>query len=128
MRKGCKSFDAAGVWAAKLSGVKCLEQMEAKVGDNPPGRLRHETAEAKAERLIAEERMRLQCSQDDLVTRHKRDPSKLAIAARLRQETTLSIKQIAERLPLGKPKGAKANLHKWLNQAPTGSPQIQLGI
>ena len=44
------------------------------------------------------------------------------IAARLRQETTLSIKQIAERLHLGKPKGAKTNLHKRLNHpAPTNS-------
>ena len=34
-----------------------------------------------------------------------------ALAARLRRETTLSIKQIAERLTLGKPKGAKSNLH-----------------
>src|SRR5436305_786732 len=76
---------------------------------------RRETAEAKAERLITEELTRLQWTGQDLVAHSKSDPRKLAIAARLRQETTLSIKEIAERLHLGKPKGAKANLHKRLS-------------
>src|SRR5207248_9416086 len=83
---------------------------------------RRETAEAKAERLITEELTRLQWTGQDLVAHSKSDPRKLAIAARLRQETTLSIKEIAERLHLGKPKGAKANPHKRLNHpAPTNS-------
>jgi hypothetical protein len=41
-----------------------------------------------------------------LAARQKSDPTKLALAARLRQETMLSVKQIAERVELGKPKGA----------------------
>ena len=107
---------------------ECLEQMEGKVGENHPGAIRRETAEAKAERLMAEELTRLQWSQQDLAARSKSDPRKLAIAARLRQETTLSIKQIAERLHLGKPKGAKANLHKSLNPAPRWTSEFQLGF
>ena len=107
---------------------ECLEQMEGKVGENHPGEIRRETAEAKAERLISKELARLQWNQQDLAARSKSDPRKLAIAARLRQETTLSIKQIAERLHLGKPKGAKTNLHKRLNHpAPTNS-ELQLGL
>ena len=76
----------------------------------------------------AEELTRLQWSQQDLAARSKSDPRKLAIAARLRQETTLSIKQIAERLHLGKPKGAKTNLHKSLNRAPRLTSELELGL
>jgi hypothetical protein len=45
---------------------------------------------------------------------------------RLRRETTLSVKRIAERLQLGKPKGARTNLHKFMNSSETGGPQTQL--
>jgi hypothetical protein len=40
------------------------------------------------------------------------DPGKLAIAARLRSETTLPIKWIAERAHIGTAKGAKTVLHQ----------------
>ena len=52
----------------------------------------------------------------------------MAVAARLRQETTLSIKQIAQSLGLGRPKGARSNLHKFMNRPePEGPPnQLQL--
>jgi hypothetical protein len=53
--------------------------------------------------------------------------AKLALAARLRRETILSVKRIAERLRLGKPKGARTNLHKFMNPR-TDIPQIQLEI
>ena len=65
---------------------------------------------------------------EDLVARPKSDPAKLALAARLRQETTLSVKQIAERLGLGKPKGARTNLHKFMNRRDRGSPPTQSGL
>jgi putative transposase len=107
---------------------ECLQRMEGKVGDNHPGQTRLETAEAKAERIIAEELARRQWTQGDLVAQQRSHPVKLALAARLRRETTLSVKQIAERLHLGKPKGARANLHKFMNQAPAATPQIQLDI
>ncbi len=60
--------------------------------------------------------------------RAKSDPLKLALAARLRRETTLSIKQIADRLSLGKPKGAKSNLHKWMSRQPDAGSQPKLDI
>lgn len=108
--------------------LECLKQMEDQVGENHPGQTRLETAEAKANRLVAEELVRLQWTENDLVLRHKSHPSKLALAARLRQETTLSVKQIAQRLHLGQPKGARTNLHKFLHSSPGHSPQIQLEI
>lgn len=107
---------------------QCLEQMDGQVGENHPGQTRLETAEAKADRIVAEELARLQWSPADLEALPKSHPSKMALAARLRQETTLSVKQIAERLHLGRPKGARANLHKFLNGSavPASQPQLQI--
>ena len=47
-----------------------------------------------------------------------RAPLKRALAAKLRREASLSFKQISERLGLGEPKGARSNLHKWMNRHP----------
>jgi len=102
--------------------------MEGRANDNHPGRTRFETAEAKADRIVAEELARLHWTADALVAGRKSHPAKLALAARLRRETTLSVKQIAERLHLGKPKGARSNLHKFMNPALTAGPQIELDI
>ena len=67
-------------------------------------------------------------TQDDLVIPQKSYAEKLALAARLRPETTLSAKQIAERLHLGKPKVARTNLHKFMIRSQAASPLIQLDI
>ena len=64
----------------------------------------------------------------DLAPRRKSDPSKLAIAARLRAETTVTLKQIAQRLNLGKPKGAKSNLQKWSNGERNDDTQVLFGL
>jgi REP element-mobilizing transposase RayT len=107
---------------------ECLERMEGKVGENHPGQTRFETAQAKAERIIAEELGGLNWTEQDLAARPKSDSLKLALAARLRQQTTLSVKQVAERLHLGKPKGARTNLHKFMNRSPADDRQAQLGV
>ena len=46
-----------GAWCVGSEAFRreCLEQMEGQVGENHPGQTRLETAEAKAERIIAEE-------------------------------------------------------------------------
>ena len=91
-----------------------LESMEEELGDTHAGELRRESAEAKAERIMAEELKRLGWTEAELATRRKSDPMKLAMAARLRKETTLTLKAIAARVHLGTSKGANANLHKWM--------------
>jgi REP element-mobilizing transposase RayT len=106
---------------------ECLQRMEGKVGENHPGQTRQETAEAKAERIVAEELARLRWTPHDLATQQKSHPLKLALAARLRRETTLSVKQIAQRLHLGKPKGARSNLHKFMNNPRSNRAQIRSG-
>jgi len=52
-------------------------------------------------------------SEADLVRRRKCYPRKVALAARLRQETTLTVKAIATRLSLGTPRNASARLQEW---------------
>ncbi len=76
------------------------------------GALRRETAEVKAERIVAEELRRLGWTEADLARRHKSDPAKLALAARLRRETTLTVKAIAARLHLGTWKTARTRLQQ----------------
>ncbi len=108
---------------------RMLEKMEGKLGDHHSGELRRETAEAKAVRLVGEELARLGWKEADLASRRKSDPAKLAIAARLRTETTLSIKEIAARVHLGTSRSANARLHQWMAQATPHDPtQPQLGV
>ena len=72
--------------------------------------LRLESAEATAERIISEELGRRGGKESDLLRHGKSDPAKIAIAARPRQETTLSVKTIAARMHLGTSKSANARL------------------
>jgi hypothetical protein len=54
----------------------------------------------------------------DLKERRRNDPDKLEIAARLRRETTLTIRHIAARVQLGTSKGADRNLHEQMRRNP----------
>ena len=63
-----------------------------------------------ANRIIAEDLARRGWPEFELVTRRRSDPGKLAIAARLRSETTRPIKWIAARVRIGTAKGAKSVL------------------
>jgi len=84
--------------------------------------LKRESAQAKAERIIAEELKGRNWSERDLKVRIKSDPEKLALAARLRQETTLTLPVIAARLHMGSWKSFRAKLHRWRK---LGNPQIK---
>ena len=78
------------------------------------GELKRESAEAKGERILAEELRRLVWKEARLEQGLKSDPVKLAIAARLRRETALPLKWIAGRLHLGSWKSLNAKLHQWV--------------
>ena len=88
-----------------------LELMESKLGESHSGELHRETAEQKANRIIAKELARLGWPKSELATHRRSEPGKLAIAARLRSETALPIKWIAARVQIGTAKGAKSVLH-----------------
>jgi hypothetical protein len=110
---------------------RMLELMEGKLGESHSGELHRETAEQKANRIISEELARLGWKESDLAVRMKADPAKLALAARLRNETTLPIKWIAARVQVGTPKGARSVLHHWAHahdrpaSAPKSCAQLQ---
>ncbi|MCL5096517.1 MAG: transposase [Candidatus Omnitrophica bacterium] len=78
-----------------------LAQMGERLGAEHYGEERTETAEAQAERIIAEELRRRRWSETELKTRRKGDAAKVALAARLRAETTMTAGWIAERLAMG---------------------------
>jgi hypothetical protein len=78
-----------------------LMAMVGRVGPNHYGAERQETGLQKAERIVSEELGRLDWREDDLHGRAKGHPVKVMIARRLRQETTMSLKWIAERLRMG---------------------------
>ena len=81
--------------------AKLLEGIEPHLGEHHSGQLRHESAEAKAERIIGEELRRSKWKEKELKEQAKSHAVKLALAARLRRETTLSIREIAQRLHMG---------------------------
>jgi REP element-mobilizing transposase RayT len=95
-----------------------LQRMDGRLGENHSGEQRQESADARAGRILAEELKRLGWKATELARRRKSDPDKLAIAARLRRETTLTIKSIAVRVQLGTSKGANSNLHSWMKAHP----------
>jgi putative transposase len=100
-------------WCLGSEGFKAklLERMEGKLGEHHSGRLRHESAAAKGERIIAAELKRLKWSEADLSSRLKTDPEKLAMAMRLRRETTLTIRELAARLRMGSWKSLNNKLY-----------------
>ena len=99
------------------------------MGQHHFGELRLQTAQAKAERIISEELVRLGWQPAGLASRRRHDPAKLEIAARLPRETTLSVKQIATRLHLGTPKSASVRRLTATRQKASADPaQRTLGI
>ena len=54
----------------------------------------------------------------ELSKRPKNDPDKLALAARVRRETTMPIRWIAQRVQISTEKGARTTLRKWMQKEP----------
>src|SRR5207249_7686282 len=78
-----------------------LEAMDSRMGGEHYGPERQESAQAKAERIVAEELRRAGWTAKTLEHQPKGDPTKVKIAQRLRQETTMTLAWIAERLRMG---------------------------
>jgi hypothetical protein len=66
----------------------------------------------RAEAIIAKELRRLGWKEGELSKRAKSDPGKVGLAAKLRQETTLTIGQIAQRLHMGTRNTLSTNLQE----------------
>lgn len=108
--------------------ARMIEQMETKLGENHSGKLIYQSAEAKAERIIAEELQRVGWTQADLAVRLKGDPAKMAVASRLRNETILPVTWIAKRLHLGTAKSARPRLRNWQRKGQNTPPQRDVAI
>ena len=80
-----------------------LEQMTTMAQSRFAGPEWRETNEKKAERLLSEELNERGWQAQQLCGLPKADPEKLKIALRLRTETSVSLKWIAERLSMGAP-------------------------
>ena len=89
--------------------------------------LRVENSVLRVQRIITEELDRLGWTAEPLSARRKNDPAKLAIAARHRNKTTLTIKEITHRLHLGTANSAKTALHRHLRTPARSTPINSLG-
>ena len=76
------------------------------------GRSARRRVEAHAEGMVAEELKRRRWDEGELGRRAKGDPQKVAIAVRLRAETAVTVKWIAERLDMGAPGYANHLLYR----------------
>jgi len=80
-----------------VSRVKeLLAQRKEQVREHTYGEERAETEVERAQGIV-----RLGWTEGDLGKRRKGDPGKLKLALRLRAETAMTLKGIAERLPMG---------------------------
>ena len=78
-----------------------LAQVSAKAGASHYGEAVQESAEAKAERVVQGELTKRKWDERTLEARRKGDAGKVAIAQRLRRETTVTLGWIADRLRMG---------------------------
>ena len=108
--EGLKALRRGWCLGSKEFKQEQLDEMKGKVGEHHFGELRLQTAEAKGELIMAEELKRLGWQETEFAMRRKHDPGKVQIALRLRKETTLSVKQIAERIDFGTSKSASFRL------------------
>jgi hypothetical protein len=74
-----------------------ISRAQERVGPSHESDRRHETQENKAERIVKEELKQIGWSRVDLASRAKGAPEKVAIAARLRKETTMTLQWIGLR-------------------------------
>jgi len=90
-----------------------LERMSTRLGAEHYGPERLETQVQKAERIVLEELRRRQWGEEELANRAKGDLVKVKLAARLREETLVTVKWIAGRLRMGTASYANNRLYRW---------------
>jgi hypothetical protein len=83
-----------------------------QMGEHHYGQEQRESAEDKAARMVAAGLKEAGWQEADLALRRKGDPVKLALARRLRRETTLPLKWICHRLEMGSWKSIQRRLYE----------------
>lgn len=107
-----------------LGSAEFREAMLARAGEeaasnHEDSQLRQASAEARGRKILAEELKRRRWPERELKERRKSAPEKLAIAARMRKETILPMRTIAQLVGLGTTNTAYANLQAWKKQEKT---------
>jgi hypothetical protein len=105
-----------------------LDRFGEVCGENQTSEIRLEGGRARAERIITQDLAALGWNETELKSRRKNDPAKLALATRLRRESTLTTKEIAARLWLGTPKSATTTLHRWMRSNPQAVNQVSTSL
>ena len=92
-----------GGWCLGDKGFRkeLLGQMSERVGESHYGAERQESGEEKAERIVWQEMKRRRWTESDIRERRKGDAEKVKIALRLRRESIMTLKWIAQRLQMG---------------------------
>jgi len=98
---GIKQIRRGWCFGSEKFRKELLAAAARKVGPNHYGSDRQETDIEKAERLVKEELSRLDWAEADLSLHPKGHRSKVAMARRLRKDTTMTLKWIANRLGMG---------------------------
>ncbi len=88
---------------SKLFRKELLSELRERVGPEHYGAERQETMEAYAEGLVVAELRRRGWAEEELGHRAKGDAGKVAMAMRLRAQTTVTVRWIADRLRMGTP-------------------------
>ncbi|MEI7730715.1 MAG: transposase [Verrucomicrobiota bacterium] len=97
-----------------------------KLAQNPEAGFtvpRKEAGPVKAEEMLAQQLAALGWTEQDLKTRAKGDPVKISLARRLREETTVSLKWVANRLRLGTWTYLANNLYAEIDLKPKPPPR-----
>ena len=89
-----------------------LGQMGGKRGREHFGEAVQESEAAQSEQVVKEALKKLGWREKDLAERRKGDPEKLRLARLLRQKTTMTLSEVAERLQMGT-SGHLAHLLYW---------------
>lgn len=108
-----KAIRRGWCFGEKTFRKELLEQMGKQLGAEHYGEERLETELEKAERIIREELKRHKWKEGDLEERAKGELIKVKIAGRLREETVVTVKWIAERLRMGTAGYVNNRLYRW---------------
>ncbi len=97
----CKAVERGWCLGSEEFRQELLAASEARLSAAHYGSERREAQEARALRILREEMARLGWTKSDLRQARKGDKRKVALAARLRAETTMSLKWIAHHAEMG---------------------------
>ena len=100
--EGCKSVRRGWCLGDEAFRQELLEQMEGRVGEHHFGPERQQSVQEKAEEIVREEMRKAGWRERDLEQMPKGDAGKVAMARRVREETTVTSKWIASRLRMGR--------------------------